>query len=88
MAEESFQLPSEQSLDYHIVQLFDRLEGMRREKQNGLQIVGGRLAPVRPSMQAEIRTVEFWRYVVVVGHHISCIPLISCRMGMWLSICE
>lgn len=62
MAEESFQLPTEQSLDYHIVQLFDRLEGMRREKQNGLQIVGGRLAPVRPSMQAEIRTVEFWRY--------------------------
>lgn len=85
MAEESFQLPSEQSLDYHIVQLFDRLEGMRREKQNGLQIVGGRLAPVRPSMQAEIRTVEFWRYVV---GHISCIRLISCRMGMWLSICE
>lgn len=63
MAEESFQLPSEQNLDYHIVQLFDRLETMRRDKQNGLQIVGGRLAPVRPSMHAEIRTVEFWRYV-------------------------
>lgn len=62
MAEESFQLPAEQNLDYHIIQLFDRLETMRRDKQNGLQIVGGRLAPVRPSMQAEIRTVEFWRY--------------------------
>lgn len=62
MAEESFQLPSEQNLDYHIIQLFDRLETIRRDKQNGgLQVVGGRLAPVRPSMQAEIRTVEFWR---------------------------
>lgn len=64
MAEESFQLPTEQNLDFHIIQLFDRLETMRRDKQNGLQIVGGRLAPVRPSMQAEIRTVEFWRYVM------------------------
>lgn len=64
MAEESFQLPTEQNLDFHIIQLFDRLETMRRDKQNGLQIVAGRLAPVRPSMQAEIRTVEFWRYVM------------------------
>lgn len=61
MAEEnSFQLPAEQSLDYHIVQLFDRLETMRKNR-HGLQVVGGCLGPVRPSMQAEIRTVEFWR---------------------------
>uniref|UniRef100_A0A1B0GI09 Uncharacterized protein n=1 Tax=Lutzomyia longipalpis TaxID=7200 RepID=A0A1B0GI09_LUTLO len=59
MAEESLQLPPEHNLDYHIVSLFERLENLRKEQNQGaVLVVGGRVS--RPSMQAEIRTLEFW----------------------------
>ncbi|XP_059616990.1 neurogenic protein big brain [Phlebotomus argentipes] len=63
MAEESLQLPPEHNLDYHIVSLFERLEILRKEQNQGAVIVvGGRVS--RPSMQAEIRTLEFWRSII------------------------
>uniref|UniRef100_A0A1B0D6Y8 Uncharacterized protein n=2 Tax=Phlebotomus papatasi TaxID=29031 RepID=A0A1B0D6Y8_PHLPP len=63
MAEESLQLPPEHNLDYHIVSLFERLENLRKEQNQGaVVVVGGRVS--RPSMQAEIRTLEFWRSII------------------------
>jgi hypothetical protein len=59
MAEESLQLPNEQSIDYHIVTLFERLEALRKDKNEpklSATLQGGRF-----NMHAEIRTLEFWR---------------------------
>lgn len=60
MADESLQLPRNQNLDYHIISLFQRLESMR--KDSSFYRMGGR-PKVKPSMQVEIRTLEFWRYI-------------------------
>lgn len=62
------QLPSDQSLDYHIVTLFQRLETLRRETSSRM---GANLSMVKPkqSMQAELLTLEFWRYVTVFSNH-------------------
>lgn len=66
MADESLHtVPLEHNIDYHIVTLFERLEAMRKDNHGGGHGVNNRLsstlqAPKR-SMQAEIRTLEFWR---------------------------
>ena len=66
MGEESLHLRSEQNIDYHIVALFDRLEALRKDKNvtnGGLGAFGRRSTHLRLkfNMQAEIRTLEFWR---------------------------
>lgn len=62
MADESLQLPTNQNLDYHIITLFQRLESMRKDSH--VHRIGGRLSSMKAkyNMQAEIRTLEFWRY--------------------------
>lgn len=62
MADESLQLPTNQNLDYHIITLFQRLETMR--KDSNINRIGGRLSSMKSkyNMQAEIRSLEFWRY--------------------------
>jgi hypothetical protein len=58
MAEESLQLPNEQNIDFHIVTLFERLEALRKVKNEPKlsSTVQGKF-----NMHAEIRTLEFWR---------------------------
>lgn len=62
MADESLQLPTNQNLDYHIITLFQRLESMRKDSH--MHRIGGRISSMKAkyNMQAEIRTLEFWRY--------------------------
>lgn len=65
MADESLQLPVNQNIDYHIITLFQRLESMRKDAH--INRIGGRLSTSMKSkynMQAEIRSLEFWRYVI------------------------
>lgn len=67
MADESLHtMPLEHNIDYHIVTLFERLEAMRKDSHGNA--INNRLsstlqAPKR-SMQAEIRTLEFWRWAI------------------------
>ncbi|ALC39135.1 bib [Drosophila busckii] len=67
MADESLHtMPLEHNIDYHIVTLFERLEAMRKDSHGNA--INNRLsstlqAPKR-SMQAEIRTLEFWRSII------------------------
>lgn len=61
MADESLNLPS-QNLDFQIIALFQRLDSMRKDSH--VHRIGGRLnssMKAKQSMQAEIRTLEFWR---------------------------
>lgn len=65
MADESLQLPANQNLDYHIITLFQRLENMRKDSH--INRIGGRLSgslKAKYNMQAEIRSLEFWRYFI------------------------
>lgn len=65
MADESLQLPTNQNLDYHIITLFQRLESMRKDSH--MNRIGGRLSTsmkAKYNMQAEIRSLEFWRYFI------------------------
>lgn len=77
MAEENLQLPSEQSLDYHIVTLFHRLESMRKDTttRGGGAAIGINLSMIKTkqSMQMELLTLEFWRYVKYL-----CIKVYKC----------
>lgn len=64
MADESLQLPANQNLDYHIITLFQRLETMRKDSH--VNRIGGRLSAslkAKYNMQAEVRSLEFWRYL-------------------------
>ena len=63
MADETIiNLPSDQSLDYHIVTLFQKLETMRKDVTTRNGGSGANTSSqVKTSMQAEIRTLEFWR---------------------------
>lgn len=65
MAEDGLQLPSDQSLDYHIISLFQRLESMRKENGSMSKCFGsnppGNGHSKKYNMHAEIRTLEFWR---------------------------
>lgn len=64
MADESLHtMPLEHNIDYHIVTLFERLEAMRKDSHGNA--INNRLSSTlqvpKRSMQAEIRTLEFWR---------------------------
>ena len=65
MADESLHtLPLENNIDYHIVTLFERLEALRKDSQG--TVINNRLSSTlqpKRTMQAEIRTMEFWRWV-------------------------
>lgn len=66
MADESLQLPRNQNLDSHIISLFQRMESM--SKDTSLYRLGGKLSSsmkAKQSMQVEIRTLEFWRYLYI-----------------------
>lgn len=68
MADESLHVPSaEQNIDFHIITLFERLETIRKDRSL-MQTIGARLssssAQGKRSMQAEIRTLEFWRSII------------------------
>ncbi|KNC31445.1 Neurogenic protein big brain, partial [Lucilia cuprina] len=66
MADETLHtIPLENNIDVHIVTLFERLEAMRKDTQcNALNNrLSSTLQPKR-SMQAEIRTLEFWRSII------------------------
>lgn len=65
MADESLHIPANQNLDYHIITLFQRLENMRKDSH--INRIGGRLSASMKSkynMQAEVRSLEFWRYFI------------------------
>lgn len=63
MANENLQLPSDHSLDHHVITLFQRLESLRKDTSNRCIGWNSPLAmqPKAANMQAEIRTLEFWR---------------------------
>lgn len=66
MADESLHLPANQNIDYHIITLFQRLENMRKDSH--INRIGGRLSAsmkAKYNMQAEVRSLEFWRYFIV-----------------------
>lgn len=80
MADESLHMPANQSLDYHIITLFQRLETMRKDS-NGHRI-GAKLSTSmkgKHNMQVEIRTLEFWRYVL----HYSLFIYIHYYINIW-----
>ncbi|XP_017860350.1 PREDICTED: neurogenic protein big brain isoform X2 [Drosophila arizonae] len=67
MADESLHtMPLEHNIDYHIVTLFERLEAMRKDSHGNA--INNRLSSTlqvpKRSMQAEIRTLEFWRSII------------------------
>lgn len=65
MADESLHLPANQNIDYHIITLFQRLENMRKDSH--INRIGGRLSAsmkAKYNMQAEVRSLEFWRYFI------------------------
>ncbi|BFF93937.1 neurogenic protein big brain [Drosophila madeirensis] len=67
MADESLHtMPLEHNIDYHIVTLFERLEAMRKDSHgNGTNNrLSSTLQAPKRSMQAEIRTLEFWRSII------------------------
>lgn len=53
LTDESLSFPDD-VLDQHIVTLFERLEGLRRSQNN---------KEIKPPMQLEIRSLEFWRAI-------------------------
>lgn len=68
MADESLHLPANQNLDYHIITLFQRLENMRKDSH--ISRIGGRLSAsmkAKYNMQAEVRSLEFWRYFYLLS---------------------
>uniref|UniRef100_A0A1A9VQV6 Uncharacterized protein n=1 Tax=Glossina austeni TaxID=7395 RepID=A0A1A9VQV6_GLOAU len=63
MADDTLQtLPLDTNIDAHIITLFERLETIRRDQQTNAfnSRLSSTLQP-KKSMQAEIRTLEFWR---------------------------
>ncbi|XP_037897381.1 neurogenic protein big brain isoform X2 [Glossina fuscipes] len=58
-------LPLDTNIDAHIITLFERLETMRRDQQTNAfnSRLSSTLQP-KKNMQAEIRTLEFWRSVI------------------------
>lgn len=72
MADESLHMPTNQSLDYHIITLFQRLETMRKDS-SGHRIAGKLSSSTtmkgKQNMQVEIRTLEFWRLILFILLH-------------------
>uniref|UniRef100_A0A182JXF3 Uncharacterized protein n=2 Tax=Cellia TaxID=44534 RepID=A0A182JXF3_9DIPT len=58
MADESLHVP-DTSIDFHIVQLFERLEAMRKEPGQKLS----RSLQGRINMHTELRSLELWRSI-------------------------
>ncbi|RZC37210.1 neurogenic protein big brain [Asbolus verrucosus] len=58
MAEEPINLPGDQSIDYHIVTLFEKLEALRNDTKQSSQCTS------KLPIKVEIRTLEFWRSVI------------------------
>ena len=50
-----------QNMEYHLVTLFEKLDAVRRD---ATCVSTSTSAPVRPSMQVEVRTLEFWRSII------------------------
>ncbi|KAJ9583749.1 hypothetical protein L9F63_021912 [Diploptera punctata] len=48
-----------QNVEYHLVTLFEKLDAVRRDAS-----CVSPPTPQRPSMQAEVRTLEFWRSII------------------------
>ena len=48
-------------MEYHLVTLFEKLDAVRRD---ATCVSPSTSAPVRPSMQVEVRTLEFWRSII------------------------
>ncbi|GFG36345.1 hypothetical protein Cfor_08608, partial [Coptotermes formosanus] len=62
MAIESLSLAQDhQNMEYHLVTLFEKLDAVRRDPTC---VSPSTSAPVRPSMQVEVRTLEFWRSII------------------------
>lgn len=61
MADENIQLPSDQSLDYHVITLFQRLESLRKDSSRCIGWNMPHSMQPKANMQTEIRTLEFWR---------------------------
>lgn len=62
MAEESLTLPCDpnNSIEYHIVTLFERIDELRRDKKCGVNNYNKNRQP----FQEEIRSLEFWRSII------------------------
>lgn len=63
MAEESLHVP-DSNIDFHIVQLFERLENLRREP--GGAKLSNSLQGRSINMHNELRSLEFWRYDIKI----------------------
>ncbi|XP_069704193.1 neurogenic protein big brain-like isoform X2 [Periplaneta americana] len=50
-----------QNVEYHLVTLFEKLDAVRRD---ATCLSPSTSTPPRPSMQAEVRTLEFWRSII------------------------
>lgn len=59
MAEETFHIP-EQNIEYHIVRLLEKLEGLRCEGGAGSSVA----PPVSVEARVELRSLELWRAVI------------------------
>lgn len=60
MGDESINLPGEsQSIEYHMITLFDKLEALKNDKYYASDIKNNRIP-----MKVEIRTLELWKSVI------------------------
>jgi hypothetical protein len=50
-----------QNVEYHLVTLFEKLDAVRRD---ATCLSPSTSTPARPSMQVEVRTLEFWRSII------------------------
>jgi hypothetical protein len=50
-----------QNVEYHLVTLFEKLDAVRRD---ATCVSPSTPTPSRPSMQVEVRTLEFWRSII------------------------
>lgn len=57
MTEENFRLQSDQSVEYYLVTIFEKIENIRCESINVVD-------NSKTQMRIEIRTLEFWRSVI------------------------
>ncbi|XP_049797422.1 neurogenic protein big brain-like [Schistocerca nitens] len=57
-------LPPDTTLEFHLVTLFEKLEAARLEAACAPGGGAPSAALRRPSMQAEVRTLEFWRSII------------------------
>lgn len=63
MADEGMTISCEHNIEYHIVTLFEKLETLRRDGNEG-RFNGPGSSSQKTPMQVEIRTLEFWRSII------------------------